>query len=311
MVAGVRAVPSVTTLAAEHGGYVTRAQLLESGVSSSAIDRGLQSGQLTRVADGVYQVFPSDDHVDLLRGALLALPDAVVSHQSAAHLLDFPRLPQLRPTVTIASHRTHSFPGIMVRRNDDIGPSHTTQVDTLSVTNVARTAFDLGSILRFREFETIAEALLLAGRMTESAFAGITTELARRGKPGSRAAKDFLKMRAGALPGSSVLERRGRRLLAEAGLPMPVPEFPIPWAMGQRFDDAYPEAQLAIEWDSRAWHLQRVAMEADRRRDRIAATYGWLVIRITWQDITERRDEVVATVKQLLQTRTSSVNPGL
>ena len=302
----MRAISTLITRAAEHGGYLSRAQLQELGVHPSSIERGLRSGRLTQVVEGIYQVFPSDDHADLMRGALLALPDAVVSHQSAAHLLDFPRLPPLRPTVTIASHRTHAFPGVMVRRNDDIAPSHLVQVDSLPVTHIPRTAFDLGSVLRFREFEDIAEALILAGRMTEEAFAGITTELARRGKPGSRAAKDFLEMRAGALPGSSVLERRGRRLIAEAGLPSPVPEFPIPWAMGQRFDDAYPEARLAIEWDSRAWHLQRAAMEADRKRDRIAATYGWLVIRMTWQDITERPDEVVATVEQLLQTRTTS-----
>ncbi|MBW3667252.1 MAG: endonuclease domain-containing protein, partial [Actinobacteria bacterium] len=76
-------------------------------------------------------------------------------------------------------------------------------------------------------------------------------------------------------------------------------------------DDAYPEAKLAIEWDSRAWHLQRAAMEADRRRDRIAAMHGWLVIRVTWQDIKERPDEVIAAVGQLLHTRTSNLNPGL
>lgn len=293
-------------LAAQQGGYVTRAQLLEMALTASAIDWRVRSGQLTPVTPGVYRVFPSDDHIDLMRGALLALPDAVVSHQSAAHLLRFPRLPNLKPTVTIATHRTHSFPGVMVRRNDDMKPSHTTRVNRVRVTNVARTAFDLGSVLEFAEFEAIAEALILEGRMHEQNFEHITGELARRGKPGSRAAKDYLAMRSGTVPGSTVLERGGRRLLAAAGLPPPIAQFPIPWANGRRFDDAYPTASLAIEWDSRAWHLQRTAMESDRRRDRIAATHGWLVVRVTWLDIRERPGEIVSTIAKLLAERTAA-----
>lgn len=285
---------------------MARTQLLEMGLTERIVDWKIRSGELTSVVEGVYRVYPSNDHIDLMRGVLLALPDAVVSHQSAAHVLDFPRLPTLRPTVTIASHRTHSFPGVKVRRNDDITPSHTVQVEALPVTNVARTAFDLAGILRFREFEDITEALILDGRVTEEELGEITAELARRGKPGSRAAKDFLEMRAGAVPGSSVLERKGRALLAGAGLPTPVPEFPIPWAIGKRFDDAYQEAKVAIEWDSRAWHLQRAAMESDRRRDRTAAMHGWIVIRVTWQDIEERPTEVVATIARLLKTRTTA-----
>lgn len=292
--------------AAEQGGYVTRAQLLEMALTESAIDWRVRTGQLTPVTDGVYRVFPSEDHLDLMRGALLALPDAVVSHQSAAHLLGLPRLPRLEPTVTIASHRTHAFPGVMVRRSDDVAPAHITQMDEVPVTTVPRTMFDLGSVLRFREFEALADAAILGGRMNEAQFEQITNELARRGKPGSRAAKDFLATRAGALPGASVLERRGRRLLTSANLPTPVPEFPIPWEIGRRFDDAYPDAKLAIEWDSRAWHLQRAAMEADRRRDRTAAMHGWLVVRVTWQDIEERPREILSTIAELLEQRSPS-----
>ncbi len=194
----------------------------------------------------------------------------------------------------------------MVRRNDDIKPSHTTRVDKVRITNVARTAFDLASVLEFVEFEAIAEALILDGRMHEQNFERITGELARRGKPGSRAAKDYLAMRSGIFPGSTVLERGGRRLLAAADLPPPIAQFPIPWANGRRFDDAYPIARLAIEWDSRAWHLQRAAMESDRRRDRIAATHGWLVVRFTWLDIRERPGEIVSTIAKLLAERTAA-----
>ena len=289
---------------AQQGGFVTREQLLAAGFSPSAIDRRVNTGELPVVSAGVYRIYVSDDHADLLRGVMVALPDAVASHQSAAHLLDFPRLPGLDPTVTVPSHTTHRFAGVTVRRSNDVEPSHLTRVHSLRVTNVVRTVFDLAGVLGFPEFETIAESLILADRMKLRHFDGLTNQLARRGKPGSRAARDFIRLRAGADPRSTILERKGRAVLAAARLPAPQAQFPIPWDAGRRFDDAYPRAQLAIEWDSRSWHEQRSAMANDRRRDRLAAAHGWRVVRITWQDIVDNPEEVAANVAAVLRGAT-------
>lgn len=289
--------------AARQGGYIKRSQLLELGMSSGAVDWAVNAEELTLVSPGVYRVFHSDDHADLIRGALLALPDPVASHQSAAHLLAFPQLPRLVPTVTVASHTTHKFPGVMVRRSDDLQESHLTTVDGIRVTNIPTTVFALAGILPRKEFVSITEALIIAGRMKERHFERVVNELARRGKPGSRTARDFLEMRAGGDPGATTLERKGRGILTSAGLPAPIPQYPIPWSPKRRFDDAYPEAKVALEWDSRAWHLQSAAMESDRRRDREAALHGWIVLRYTWKDITKRPAEIVATVASLLRER--------
>lgn len=286
-------------LAARQGGYVTRSQLTALGLTERAIDWRIDSGELVVISSGVYQLFPSDDHEDLIRGAVLALPEAVVSHESAAHLLELPRLPRLRPTVTVASHTTHRFPGVIVRRGNDLDRTHLTRMDDIRVTNVARTLFDLAGVLPWSEFDALAEAALLAGRFKEKHLDRLLTELGRRGKPGTRNVRDFLAIRSGA-PGATVLERRGRRVIAQAGLPEPVPQLLIPWDKRRRFDDAYPQAQVAIEWDSRAWHEQRAAMESDRRRDREAAMHGWKVVRFTWNDVTKNPAEIVSTVSTLL-----------
>lgn len=296
----------IVDLASRQGGYITRTQILETGLSISTIDRRVAAGELTVVSEGIYQVFASSDHTDLMRGAVLALPTPVVSHQSAAHLLEFPQLPELVPTVTVARHTTHRFPGVMVRRSEDLDKSHLTRVEGLPVTNVLRTAFDLAGSLRFDEFDSIGEALILAGRMRLRHFERLTNDLARRGKPGSRAAKEFIAIRLGGDPRATALERKGRAILASAGLPSPVAQYPIPWDHNLRFDDAYPEVRLAIEWDSRAWHLQTTAMEADRRRDREAAVHGWHVIRFTWRDIADHPEQVSTTVGTLLQERRAS-----
>jgi hypothetical protein len=304
--------------AAAQGGYVTREQLLEIALSPSAVNRLIRNGDLIRAAEGVYQVLPSSEHIDLIRGAMLSLPNAVASHQSAAHLLDFPKLPALTPTVTVASHTTHRFRGVIVRRADDLDPSHITMTQQIRVTNVARTLFDLARLLRFREFDAIGEALIVANRLDVEQFEQVAGQLARRGKPGTRSAREFITIRFGAHPGATILERKGRAALAAAGLPDPIPQLPIPWDPSRRFDDAYPRQMLAVEWDSRTWHEQRGAMGTDRRRDREAAAHGWIVIRFTWDDVTERPHEVSETVATLLRERAherspdpNPANPGL
>jgi hypothetical protein len=297
----------VLDLAVQQGGYVRRDQLVNLGLSPSAIDRRVKEGVITLVTPGVYIVIPSNDHVDLLRGAVLTLSKAVVSHQSAAHVLEFPRLPALRPAVVVPSNTTHRFPGVTVRRCDDLVDSDIVEIDGLPVTNIPRTLFDLARLLRFREFDAIGESLVIAGMMDLEQFELMTRRLARRGKGGSRHARDFLEIRAGSDRQATVLERKGRQVLSNGGLPEPIPQFPIPWATHRRFDDAYPDGKIAIEWDSRAWHEQRAAMAADRRRDREAAAHGWVVLRFTWDEITKRPHEIVTAVTTLLRNRQEAV----
>jgi hypothetical protein len=297
----------ILDLAAQQGGYITRDQLVAQGMSTSAIDRRVNEGLVEKVIPGIYRLIPSSNHVDLLRGAVLALPNAVVSHQSAAHLLRFPRLPALTPTVVVPSYTTHRFPEVTVRRCDDLIAPDTVVVDGLVLTNVPRTLWDLGGLLRFREFDAIGESLIIAGLMNLDQFDDMTTRLARRGKPGSRAARRFLETRAGSDRNATVLERKGRAVLIAAGLPEPEPQYPLPWAPHRRFDDAYPHLKIAIEWDSRAWHTQRAAMESDRRRDREAATHGWIVLRYTWDDVTRNPHRIVEEVSALLRTRQAAI----
>lgn len=259
---------------------------------------------LAVVGAGLYRVLPPSDHVDLVKGALLALPEAVASHQSAAYVLQLPRLPKLQPTVSVPSRTTHAFPGVTVRRCDDMRNSHLTRVDGMSVTGIARTLFDLAGVLSFSEFDLITEAAIVDGRVTIDQFRRVSLSLARRGKRGSRPSRDFLEMRSGRDPRATNLERRGRAVLTAAGLPNPIPQYPVPWNPTKRFDDAYPEATLALEWDSKKWHTQRTAMRSDRVRDREAALNGWQVVRFTWEDVTEHAPEVTTTVARLLELRT-------
>ena len=78
---------AVRVLAADQSGIVSRAQLLEAGVSRWAVDRALRSGTLRRLQRGVYSTVPPEllSADALLLSALFAAgPGAFLSHGTAA-----------------------------------------------------------------------------------------------------------------------------------------------------------------------------------------------------------------------------------
>ncbi|WP_337832299.1 endonuclease domain-containing protein [Pseudonocardia sp. TMWB2A] len=97
-------------------------------------------------------------------------------------------------------------------------------------------------------------------------------------------------------------ETRLRLLLVLSGLPVPQVRFPLydgrsrPWL---RFDLAYPDALLAIEYDG-AHHDDPL----DRIRDTRTAALGWQTLRITADGLTRNAGRTVGTVRALLARRT-------
>ena len=253
------------------------------------------------MARGVYRLAAPSDRRNLLRSVLASWPGAVASHESAAVLHEFP---YVRSNKVVASHHsrtTHRFPGVEIRRTHDLDAWHVTSVDGMRTTTIARTVVDLARDRGPRLIGRIMDGLIAEGRVELFEIEAVVESVARRGKPGMRTMRSALAKRTGETGNGSVLEQRGRRLLAEVGLPAPVAEYPIPWSVGRRFDDAYPEAKLAIEWDSRKYHGQLAAFEADRARDRDAAINGWTVLRFTWDDVTRHPRRVVESVSLLLE----------
>lgn len=297
--------PEVVDLAAQHGGMVSRAFLLEAGRSRHWIDREVRAGRLRVIKPGFYRVLDLEGHIHLLRAAVLTLPNAVVSHQSAAYLLRLPRLPVLAPTVTVRARTTHAFPGITVRRTDDLGSQHIVKVEGLRTTNVMRTLFDLAGILDEAAVEEMIESLVIDGRLQLPLFADFARSISRKGKRGSLATSAILQrrmMNSGVSP--TALEREGMTVIRAGGLPEPQIEYPAPWNDRERIDIAWPESQLGLEWDSKAWHSRAENMSNDRRRDREAALAGWVILRYTWDDLTKRSTRIVDEVAALLGSRT-------
>jgi len=294
--------------AASNAGVVTRAEALALGVSSTSITRWVSEGRLVRVGTGLY-VLPGvlTSERSLLAAATKAL-GAVVSHESAARLHRLDGLDPRRVAVTVPVRRSNRFADVIVHQSTDLGDRETTEINGLTTTDVPRTVIDLAAVLPKR---LLAMVLDQAVRMKLTTYEEASERLeatARRGKPGVVQLRRLLIVRLGArFVSDSALETMGLELIGKAGLSLPSTQFRPSWLrkVNGRVDMAYVEERIIIEWDSLRWHGTPKSFQLDRQRDNLAQLAGWIVLRFTWEDITQRPSYVVGSTREALSRRSS------
>jgi len=67
-----------------------------------------------------------------------------------------------------------------------------------------------------------------------------------------------------------------------------------------RLDLAFVRERIAVEVDGWAWHSDVERFRADRRRQNALVLAGWTVLRFTWDDLTNRPEQVVAQIQAAL-----------
>jgi hypothetical protein len=292
---------SLSLIAARQGGAIRRDQALGSGLTKGQVDRRVRDGRWTVLGHAGYRIIDMPGTLNLVRSAVATLPDAVASHDSAAELHDLPKLRRGVAAVLVHSRTTHDFPGVTVHRCHDLRDEHIVEIDDLPVTSVSRTIVDMSRFLTVRHLEAVLGSVVADRRASVSDVQRVVDQVACKGKPGIRKLRWVLEERDSGPKDGTPLERIGAEVLRNGGLPDPYFEYPIPWSPQRRFDAAYPRVGLAIEWDSRRWHELIEAFATDRERDRQALLHGWKVVRFTWVDVTRTPEDVVSTVRRLLE----------
>ena len=226
-------------------------------------------------------------------------------HRAAApllHLVGFEPGP-VEITVPRGRQRT-SAPGIVHRGL--LLPSDVTTIKAIPVTTPARTLIDLASVA---SRDAVEEALDDALRRGLVSMRRLRWRLDHAGRPTTRGVATMRALLDARDPSASipqsVFESRLLRALREAGLPEPVTQHPV--RRGGRLvavlDFAYPDALLAIEADGYEWHHGRLRWEHDRARGNALMLLGWRVIHVTWNDLTNRRDAMIASIRAALNER--------
>jgi very-short-patch-repair endonuclease len=287
---------TIAELAARQRGLVTRKQLLEIGLTPEAIDHWLRSARLHRLYRGVYAL----GHAGVTEGArelgavLACGTGAVISHRSAAWLWRLLPAAKGDVEVTVAGRDCRSRPGILVHRVRDLERRDVRKLGGIPITSPARTIFDVAAVVRRRELEqALAEAY--ARRLARrSDFVSL---LARRSSlPGTRALRALLDDGTPALTRSQA-EERLLALIRRAELPAPE----INVRIGRdEVDFMWRDQRLIVEVDGFRFHSSRSAFEHDRRRDAELSSQGFRVIRITWRQIVDRPEALIARLAKAL-----------
>jgi very-short-patch-repair endonuclease len=291
----------MTELARRQHGAVARGQLLDLGFSRKAIAGRLQRGLLHEVFLGVYVVGARRiSRKGRWMAAVLAGGEGVVlSHRSAA------RLWRLLPP---ASERIDLVcpPGRVVRRKGIV--SHESEMrddewlvkDGIPVTSPFRTIFDLAATAKMRELERAfheAEAREVTDR--------VSLPMLLERYPGRRGNRKVAALLGSGRPigiTRNDFEEAFLALVDAHGLLRPRMNADLA-IRGRFFEiDAFWEAQrLAVELDSRGIHGTRKRFESDRQRDRILMAEGWRTLRITWRQLQEEPEAIVADLRLALE----------
>jgi len=118
--------------------------------------------------------------------------------------------------------------------------------------------------------------------------------------PGRDLADALLQQAGGPRLTRSEAERKLLRLIRAADLPVPETNARV---HRYRVDLLWRDAKLVVEVDGYRFHSSRAAFERDRARDATLVAVGYAVVRVTWRQLVERPEIVVARISAALATR--------
>jgi predicted transcriptional regulator of viral defense system len=301
---GVRGVRSrrereIAELAARQRGVVTRTQLLRIGLTRDAIDNRVKSSRLHPLYRAVYLLGhprPTEGARELA-AALSCGPGAVVSHRSAAGLWRLLPEPTGDPDVTVPERDCRRERGIRVHLVAALDRRDVRTVRGIPVTTPARTLLDLAAAASRRELErALAEAE--ARRLTRRNE--LLALLARVGaRPGASVLRALVEADMAPSLIRSEAEERFLALISAAELPTPEANVRVgPYEV----DFLWRDQGLIVEVDGFRFHSSRASFERDRRRDAELVSRGYRAIRVTWRQIVDRPEALVARIAAALRT---------
>jgi very-short-patch-repair endonuclease len=289
-------------IAGRQHGVVTRPQLRAAGLGDGAIDHRIATGRLHPVHRGVYLVgHPVFPRFAREAAALLACGEgAVLSHRTAAWFWRIIEEPPRPVDVTIPGKARAQRRGLRIHRTGDLGRRELRIREGLLVTAPARTLLDLAGDVGARELRWAFNETQVRRLVRDAELLALLDRFPRRGTRALRALIDA--DREPALTDSEA-ERRMLELIDKAGLPRPKANAHV---AGHRVDLYWPEQRLVVEVDGYAFHSRRADFEHDRRREQDLAAAGIRTSRVTWRQIVDEPEAVVARLAAALAAHGSS-----
>ncbi len=286
----------IAELADSQHGVVSRKQLLAAGVSDEMIRTRVATRRLFRMHDGVFSLTRHPGQCGLFMAAVLASQSGRVSHRSALALWDLRAQSSGPVHVTIPRGRSVARAGIRTHVVRNLEDPDLAVIDGIPCTSWPRTLIDVASSVQTDDMRRLLERTQILRLFDADA---LTDALDRaRGKRGTGTLRHVLQELDDDVPPTrSELERRFLQLLRDASLPSPITNGLV---LGYEVDFHWPDAKLIVETDGRTTHDNPFAWERDHQRDFDLSLAEWIVIRITWRQLRDEPERVVALLRAKL-----------
>ena len=289
---------------AQHGVFALD-QLRALGLAAPAVRSRQAAGRLHRIHHTVYSLVPKEllKREGLYMAAVLACGEgAVLSHRSAAALLELRDWGHTKIEVTVPRRSARRHDGIKVHRSTTLIDEDVTELNNIPCTTVHRTLFDLAEVVTQRQLERSFDQAEISERLDLNA---INDQLKRNPtRPGAKAVRDVLETHyIGKTPTWSENEEALLAITRELGIPDPdTNQFIVPDDGGPaiRVDFVWRDQRVIVEADSKKWHNTRQRFEQDRVRDQRLTAAGWTIIRTTWRQMKHRPHELRPLLLKLL-----------
>lgn len=274
-------------------GLVSLPQLRALGISRGSYEHRVEVGALHRVFPCVLSVLhPLLEPWAAETAALLYAGDnAVLSHETAAALWGLAATPSF-VAITLIGRNIKSQPGLSIHRVKTLDLRDVRIHQGFPVTGPARTLIDCAAGPAIDRLLNEARAL---GLVTDQQLYEAMGRC--RGRKGTGPLRRLLEAEVDSGYTASTAERRLRALVQEADIEKPVFNLRLE---GLRVDAFWPRWRLVIEVDGYVTHGHRQAFERDRERDAKLVRAGYIVLRFTWRQLTDRPSAVAVTIARTL-----------
>ncbi|OYD68641.1 DUF559 domain-containing protein [Rhodococcus sp. OK302] len=273
---------------------ITRKQLLDRGLDSSAITRAIRSGKLHRILPSVYST-EEPEYLERCIAVTLWKPDAVLSHTTAAWLwglLD--EEPHLVEATVPASTQARSPSWIRLHRR---ALASTDLCEGLPVVSIEQCFIDVATALPLPQLEAFFDAAVSTKVPWKSIALQCENMKRMHGIPAVR------KQLRTCCPGTlSEPERVVARALSARDFPLE-----LNGRVGKYYGDLMcRRGRVIVEIDGREFHTEPEVFNNDRRRQNVLILDDWLVLRYSAATAMAHLDEVVDEIITVVRKRRRS-----
>ncbi len=284
---------------------VTRAQLLELGLSRHQVTHRLGVGQLHEVIRGLYRLAGVPETWEQRVWAACLATGGLASHRTAGWLFGLDGLGRTPPRdieVLVPFTASSTSRLAIVHRSRTLDARHAAKRAGVPRTNLARTIIDLAEVLEPEAMELVFDSALRQAPDLRSWVQRVMKGWPRNGHAGLATLDALLAERGAAL--DSALEVKVRRLLRSAGLPSPTAGVEV--VDGARFiarlDFAWPKnrPRVALLAHGAKFHGNTQRWRRDLEQVSALSGLNWRVVQTTAEEVACRPDQLVLNLWRAL-----------